>query len=89
MAPGAQIIGLKIADNARGGVSVTGSMLRGMEYAVRFAAERRLPLVMNMSFGVGNANEGRAVMDSIINAFLWAHPDIVFTIAAGNDGPGT
>jgi len=89
VAPGAQIIGLKIADNARGGVSTTGSMVRAMEYAVRFAAERRLPLVMNMSFGVGNANEGRAVMDSIVNAFLRAHPEIVFTIAAGNDGPGT
>jgi len=89
VAPGAQIIGLKIANNARGGVSTTGSMTRAMEYAVRFAADRRLPLVMNMSFGVGNADEGRAVMDSIVNAFLRAHPEIVFTIAAGNDGPGT
>jgi subtilisin family serine protease len=89
VAPGAQLLGLKIADNSRGGVTTTGSMLRAMAYAVRFARERGLPLVMNMSFGIGNARPGRAVMDSIINAFLLEHPDIFFTIAAGNDGPGT
>ncbi len=89
VAPGAQIIGVRIADNSRGGISTTGSMLRGMEYAVRFARERHLPLVMNMSFGVGNGIEGHAVMDSIIDAFLTAHPDVFFSIAAGNDGPGT
>ncbi len=88
VAPGAQIIGLKIADDARGGISTTGSMLRAMEYAVRFAAARRLPLVLNMSFGIGNMEPGAAQMDSVVNAFLLAHPDVVFAIAAGNDGPG-
>jgi subtilisin family serine protease len=88
VAPGAQILGLKIANNARGGVSVHGSMLRAMAYAARFAAQRNLPLVLNLSFGVGNEHEGRAVIDSIVNAFLVAHPDVVFAISAGNDGPG-
>ena len=89
VAPGAQIIGLKIADDARGGISTTGSMVRAMEYAARFAAERHLPLVLNMSFGIGNMEPGEAEMDSVVNAFLLAHPDVVFAIAAGNDGPGT
>lgn len=89
VAPGAQLLSLKISNNARGGVSTTGSMLRAMQYADRFARERHLPLVMNMSFGVGNANEGRAAMDSIIDDFLLSHPDDFFAIAAGNDGPGT
>ena len=44
VAPGAQVIGLKIADDARGGLSTTGSMIRAMEYAVRFAAERGVDL---------------------------------------------
>ena len=88
VAPGAQIIGLKIANNARGGVTVHGSMLRAIDYAARFAAQRNLPLVLNMSFGVGNEHEGRAVIDSIVDAFLLAHPDAVFAISAGNDGPG-
>ncbi|MGH7537486.1 MAG: S8 family serine peptidase, partial [Gemmatimonadales bacterium] len=88
VAPGAQLLGLKIANDARGGISVSGGMQRAMEYAVRFAAERRLPLVLNMSFGVGNEREGRAVIDSLVDAFLRAHPNVVFTISAGNDGPG-
>jgi tripeptidyl-peptidase-2 len=89
IAPGAQVIGLRIADDARGGVSTTGSMIRAMEYAARFAAERGLPLVMNMSFGIGNRIEGAAAMDSLVDAFLLRHPDVVFAISAGNDGPGT
>ncbi len=88
VAPGAQIMGLKIANNARGGVTVHGSMMRAMDYAARFAAQRNLPLVLNMSFGVGNEHEGRAVIDSIVDAFLLTHPGAVFTISAGNDGPG-
>jgi tripeptidyl-peptidase II len=88
VAPGAQIMGLKIANNARGGVTVHGSMMRAIDYAARYAAQRNLPLVLNMSFGVGNEHEGRAVIDSIVDAFLLRHPDAVFTISAGNDGPG-
>ncbi len=88
VAPGAQLIGLKIANAARGGVSVNGSMLRAMEYAGRFARQRNLPLLLSMSFGVGNEHEGRATIDSVVNAFLLAHPAAVFTISAGNDGPG-
>ena len=88
VAPGAQVIGLKIANNARGGVTVHASMWRAMDYAARFAAQRNLPLVLNLSFGVGNEHEGRAVMDSLVNTFLASHPDVVLAISAGNDGPG-
>ena len=88
VAPGAQLLGLKIANAARGGISVTGSMQRAMQYAARYAEQRNMPLVLNLSFGVGNEREGHAVIDSIVNAFLVAHPDVVFTISAGNDGPG-
>src|SRR6266545_3444159 len=88
VAPGAQLIGLKIANNARGGVTVHGSMTRAIDYAARYAAQRNLPLVLNMSFGVGNEHEGRAVIDSIVDAFLLTHPEAVFAISAGNDGPG-
>jgi subtilisin family serine protease len=51
VAPGAQLLGLKIANSANGGISTTGSMLRALDYAIRFATARRLPLVLNMSFG--------------------------------------
>ncbi|MFI5280826.1 MAG: S8 family serine peptidase, partial [Gemmatimonadales bacterium] len=89
VAPGAQLLSLKISNNMRGGVSTTGSMLHAMQFAFDCAREHHRPLVINMSFGVGNADEGRAAMDSIIDDFLIAHPDVFFSIAAGNDGPGT
>jgi subtilisin family serine protease len=88
VAPGAQLLGLKIADDAQGGISRTGSMIRAMDYAIRFAESRRMPLVINMSFGVGNELEGQARIDHLIDSALAAHPAVVFTISAGNDGPG-
>lgn len=88
VAPGAKVIGLKIANDANGGVTVTGSMVRALDYAIRFANERSMPLVVNLSFGVGNEHEGTARIDAMIDSILAAHPDVVMTVAAGNDGPG-
>lgn len=88
VAPGARIIGLKIADNAHGPVSVSGSMVRALDYAIRFAKDRSMPLVVNLSFGVGNEIEGTARIDALIDSVLTAHPDVIMTVAAGNDGPG-
>jgi tripeptidyl-peptidase-2 len=88
VAPGAQLLGLKIANSAQGSVTTTGSMLRAIEYAIKFADGRRLPLVLNLSFGVGNELEGAARIDVVVDSILAAHPGLVFTISAGNDGPG-
>ncbi len=88
VAPGAQLLGLKIANNARGGISVTGSILRAMHYAADFAQQRNLPLVLNLSYGIGNEFEGTAAIDSIINEFALKHPELLFVVSAGNDGPG-
>lgn len=88
VAPGAMLLGLKISNNAMGGISVTGSKLRAIDYAVRFARQRNLPLVLNLSFGVGNEAEGTARIDAIVDSVLAAHPDVVFVTSAGNDGPG-
>jgi subtilisin family serine protease len=88
VAPGAKLIGLKIADDAHGDVSVTGSMVRALDYAIRFAHDRAMALVVNLSFGVGNEVEGTARIDALIDSILAVHPDVVMTVAAGNDGPG-
>ncbi|HEV8195739.1 MAG TPA: S8 family serine peptidase [Gemmatimonadales bacterium] len=87
VAPGAQLLGLKIARNDFGGISTTGSMLAAVDYAIKFAARRSLPLVLNMSFGVGNEREGTARLDALIDSVLSAHPEVVFVTSAGNDGP--
>ncbi|HEV2291298.1 MAG TPA: S8 family serine peptidase [Gemmatimonadales bacterium] len=88
VAPGAQVLGLKIANDAHGGISVTGAMLGALEYAIRFAADRRLPLVVNMSFGVGNEPGVAPRIDHLIDSVLARHPDVTFAVSAGNDGPG-
>jgi tripeptidyl-peptidase II len=88
VAPGAQLLGLKIANSAQGSITTTGSMLRAIDYAIKFAKARHLPLVLNLSFGVGNEIEGTARIDAAVDSILAANPDLVFTISAGNDGPG-
>ena len=88
VAPGAQVLGLKIADNRWGKISVTGSMVRAMEYAAGVAARRSMPLVINLSYGVGNEVEGAAAIDSLLDAFAARHPDVLVVVSAGNDGPG-
>ncbi|MFI5235531.1 MAG: S8 family serine peptidase [Gemmatimonadales bacterium] len=88
VAPGAQVIGLKIADDAHGAISTTGAMLQALDYAITFAAARQMPLVINLSFGVGNEREGTARIDRLFDSVLALHPGVTFTISAGNDGPG-
>ncbi len=88
VAPGAQLLGLKIADNFRGGISIGGSVVSAMEHAARIAAERGLSLVINMSHGIGNEVEGTASIDSIVNEFTYRFPNVAFVVSAGNQGPG-
>ena len=88
VAPGAQLLGLKIARNAEGGITSTGSMRQAIAHAIATARERRQPLVINISFGVGNQREGTAQIDAVVDSILDANPDVVMTVAASNDGPG-
>jgi hypothetical protein len=88
VAPGAEVLGLKIANDAQGGISTSGAMLAALDYAIKAAAARQKPLVINMSFGVGNEAEGAARIDQLFDSVLAVHPEVIFTVSAGNDGPG-
>ncbi len=88
VAPGARLLGLKISDNADGGITTSGSMARAIGWAIDFAAERRMPLVLNLSFGVGNQREGTALIDRVVDSILVANPSVPMVVAASNDGPG-
>ena len=88
VAPGASLLGLKISNDARGGITVTGSIVQAVEYAIRQARSRRMPLVINLSFGVGNEAEGEARIDAVLDSLLAENPDVIMTVSAGNDGPG-
>ena len=47
-------------------------MIRAIDYAIRFARARSLPLVLNLSFGVGNELEGTARIDASVDSVLAA-----------------
>ncbi len=50
---------------------------------------RHLPLVLNMSFGVGQRDRGAGANRRHRWTRCWrAHPEVVLAISAGNDGPG-
>jgi subtilisin family serine protease len=88
VAPGAKVIGLKISQNAQGAPSTTESFKRALEYAARFARERGMPVVCNLSFGVESVIEGNSDIDKFFDDFLRKHPYVMFCTSAGNEGPG-
>jgi subtilisin family serine protease len=88
VAPGAEMIVLKFADNTMDGVTISGSMKHAYEYVVKVAQETGKPVIANMSFGIGSEIEGKSVMDEWLDSLLGAHPEVTVCISAGNDGPG-
>ena len=58
MAPGAQLIGLKISDNAQGAISTTGSMIRALDYMGLTAGASLAGLPIDRVF-IGSCTNGR------------------------------
>ena len=88
VAPGAQVIGLKIGKGAVGGISVTESMKNAFRYAARYSREHGVPVVCNLSYGVESEIEGNSDIDKFVDDFLQENPYLVFCTSAGNAGPG-
>ncbi len=88
VAPGAQIIAVKFADNNAGGVTVSGSMQKAFQLAAETAKSQTKPVVVNMSFGIGNELEGHAAMDIWLDSLLAATPNLTVCVSGGNEGPG-
>ncbi len=88
VAPGAKVISLKIGQNAIGGISVTGSMQQAFEYAAKYSREHGVPVVCNLSYGIGSTLEGQSAIDRFTDELLRKNPTMVFCSSAGNEGPG-
>ena len=88
VAPGAQVIAVKFADNNAGGVTVSGSMQKAFQFAAETAKSQSKPVVVNMSFGIGNELEGQAAMDKWLDSLLAATPNLTVCVSGGNEGPG-
>lgn len=81
VAPGAQIISLKIGDTRLGSMETGTSLIRGLLEAVRRGCH-----IINMSYGEATAwdNEGKFVKlaEEIVHKY-----GIIFVASAGNNGP--
>jgi subtilisin family serine protease len=80
MAPGAQVMALKVLNSA--GMGDPATISEAVTYAARNGAT-----VINMSLGFKNEDGDSAAMDKLI-ADLSAKYGVLFVTAAGNDGPG-
>ncbi len=89
MAPGARVISLKIGNNRfAGGCTTTESVKKAYEYGAKYAKDHNVPVVFNMSFGIGSELEGRSAADLFLDDLLWKNPGVVVVTSAGNEGPG-
>ncbi len=89
IAPGAQVISLKIGNNTlSGGATVTASMKKAFEYGIKYAEDNKVSLVFNLSYGIDSVIPGRAVLDEMVNKYFTENEDVVLCTSAGNSGPG-
>ncbi len=89
IAPGAQIISLKIGNNTlSGGSTTTESMKRALEFAGNYSREHEIPVIVNMSYGIGSEKEGETDIDRITDSILQRFPLLSVATSAGNSGPG-
>jgi tripeptidyl-peptidase II len=88
VAPGAQVVSIKIADGRYGSISMTESMKKAYEYADDYSREHKVPCIINMSFGVGSEWEGQAEIEKFLNSLLDENEYLALCLSAGNEGPG-
>ncbi len=88
VAPGARLLGAKISSSADGGVTISAAIREALQWSIGYARARNLPLVVNISFGVGSERSTPARIDALIDSVLARYPEVLVTVAASNDGPG-
>ncbi len=89
IAPGANLISLKLGNNTlSGGASTPGSMWNAWHYAAKWAEKHDVPVVVQMSYGIGSEAEGRAKVEAEIDRLLGADERLVGCVSNGNEGPG-
>lgn len=90
IAPGAQIISLKIGDNTlAGNATVSGSMRKAFIHAARWAIQHpQKRVVINLSYSLGAELPGQADIERFISALINEYPNLIICLSAGNLGPG-
>ena len=89
VAPGANVIGLKLGNNNYpGGATVNESMKKAYLYADKISKERKGPCIVSMSFGIGSEIEGKSEMEDFLADLLKKNPYLYVSLSNGNEGPG-
>lgn len=89
IAPGAQIISLKIGNGTfKGGCTVSGSLKKALDFVEQYVRENQQPAVVNISYGIGSVREGQSYIDELVSDLLSYNKNIFVCISAGNEGPG-
>ncbi len=89
VAPGANVISLKIGNNTfSGGSTVAGSMRRAYEYADSLSKALETPCIINMSYGIGSEIEARSDMEKFLDNLVSNNPYLYICTSNGNSGPG-
>ncbi|MDZ7264377.1 MAG: S8 family serine peptidase [candidate division KSB1 bacterium] len=89
IAPGAQIISLKIGNGTyENGCTVSGSMRQAFDFVRDYARVHRQPVIINLSYGLGSIREGQSEIDRMANDLVTYNANIFLCVSAGNDGPG-
>ncbi len=89
IASGSYLGSLKIGSSIySGGATTTGSMKAAYDYADKLSRELDMPVIINMSYGIGSEIHGLADMEKYIDNLVSANPNLYISISAGNEGPG-
>ncbi len=89
IAPGAKMMSMKLGNNLySGGCSVTESMKKAYLYADKISKEAEVPVIINMSFGIGTELEGQADMEKFLESLTEENPYLYICVGSGNEGPG-
>lgn len=90
VAPGAQIISLKIGDNTlAGSASVSGSIRKAFIYGTRWALSHPdTPVIFNLSYGMGSEIAEQSDIERFLAALTKKYPQLVICVSSGNLGPG-
>ncbi len=86
LAPGAQLLIVKLANLGSDYFSTTSSLITGIDYAVRTAMKLNMPLAINLSYGNNyGAHNGNSILEDYINSVAGIYK-LSIAVGTGNDG---